>query len=91
MQTPRSVKKEGERCSRRRSRSPLRPVVRPVVKQAVPLLPVAYHGGAGFHAAEHGGAGAESDREGAVEPKCYRAAGQAVLCQQSFPASKLQC
>ena len=34
-------------------------------KQAVPLLPVAYRGGAGFHAAEHGGAGAESDREGA--------------------------
>ena len=42
------------------------------MKQAVPLLPVAYHGGAGFHAAEHGGAGSESDREGAAEPKCSR-------------------
>lgn len=54
------------------------------MKQAAPLLPMAYHGGEGIHAAEHGGAGAERDRERAAEPKCSRAAGQAVRCQQSF-------
>ena len=76
LQTPRSENKEGERCSRCQSRSPLRPVVRTTVKQAVPLQPVEYHSGAGFHAAargrDPGGAGAESDQEGAAETKCYR-------------------
>ena len=76
LQTPRSENKEGERCSRCQSRSPLRPVVRTTVKQAVPLQPVEYHSGAGFHAAargrDPGGAGAESDQEGAAETKGYR-------------------
>ena len=70
MQAPRSVKKEGERCSRRRSRSPLRPVVRTMVKQDVPLQPMEYHGGAGFHAAarggDHGGAGGPAPTEAAT-------------------------
>jgi len=52
------VKREGKRCSRRWS---LQPVGRTTVNQAVPLQPMVYHGGAGFHAAacggDHGGAG----------------------------------
>ena len=71
---PRSVKKEGERCSRHRSRSPLWPVVRTMVKQDVPLQPMEYHGGAGFHAAarggDHGGAGGPSPTLWPVEDPC---------------------
>ena len=39
-----------------RSRSPLQLVVSTMVKQTVPLQPMEYHGGAGFHAAACGGA-----------------------------------
>jgi len=63
LQAPGSVKKEGERCSRRQSRSPLQPVVRTMVKQAVPLQPMEYHGGARFHVAAYGG-----DHSGAGGP-----------------------
>ena len=34
---------------------PLRPVERTMVEQVVPLQPMVYRGGAGFHAAVHGG------------------------------------
>ena len=43
LQTPRSVKKEGEEVI------PLQPVGKTTVRQAVPLQPMEVHGGADIH------------------------------------------
>ena len=76
MQGLRSVKKEGERCCRCQSRSPLRPVVRTMVKQVVPLQPVEYRSEAGFHAAARGG-----DHSGVGGP----APTEAAACGRPLP------
>ena len=44
LQTPRSVKKEGERCSSAGAEIPLQPMVKTMVRQAVPLQPMEVHG-----------------------------------------------
>ena len=46
LQTPRSVKKEGEEVLQSPEQIPLQPVVKTMVKQVVPLQPVEVHGGA---------------------------------------------
>ena len=50
MQTPRSVKKEGEEVLQvPEQRFPLQPMVKTMVRQAVPLQPMEVNGGADIH------------------------------------------
>ena len=51
LQTPRSVKKEGEEVLQapEQREIPLQPVVKTMVRQAVPLQPMEVHGGADIH------------------------------------------
>ena len=49
LQTPRSVKKEGEEVLQALEQIPLQPVGKTMVRQAVPLQPREVHGGADIH------------------------------------------
>jgi len=50
LQTPRSVKKEGEEVFQEpKQRFPLQPMVKTMVQQAVPLQPLEVHCGADIH------------------------------------------
>jgi len=50
LQTPRSVKKEGEEVLQAPKQSlPLQLVLKTMVRQAVPLQPMEIHGGADLH------------------------------------------
>ena len=49
LQTPRSVKEEGEEVLQAPEQIPLKPMVKPMARQAVPLQPMEVHGGADIH------------------------------------------
>ena len=49
LQTPRSVKKEGEEMLQVPEQIPLQPMGKTTVRQAVPLQPREVHGGADIH------------------------------------------
>ena len=55
LQTPRSVKKEGEEVLQVPEQIPLQPVVQTMVMQVVSLRPMEDHGGVAIHTAAHGG------------------------------------